>query len=180
MASVSEHEEIPLPLVQVRARRFDDADEGSQEEDGSATVEPEANDRMGPPAAGGLAGIFAGCAALGIVHAAAPVALAEPVRGAAAQWGVATAVSFAVAYVTAAAIGGLVGAAFASVTRYLRRYFPLLVWALVFFVSLTLLLLALGRTYGPDLGEALAPVILGASAAYAFLVSLSLPMRKRA
>lgn len=181
MSGLYENEEIPLPLV----RRIERADAGSQDEDLLATDLPdvlrhEHQDRMRPGPSGGVMGLFAGAAGLGVVHAMAPAALLGPVHAAASQWGVSPELSFGVAYATAGAIGALVGACFASVTRYLRRWLPLVVWALVFFVSLTLLLLALSRTYGHGVGVAYAPAILAASAAYAFLVSFSLPLRKRA
>jgi hypothetical protein len=72
-----------------------------------------------------------------------------------------------------------VGGCFASVTRYLRRWFPLVVWALVFFVSLTMLVLAVSAAYGHGLGVSMAPAILLASAAYAVIVSFQLPLRRR-
>lgn len=181
MPGIYDHEEIPLPLV----RRIEPrADERSQEADDSATEDladlVEHRDRMRPGPAGAVAGLFAGAAALGVVHALAPLALMAPVRAAAGEWGVSPEVSFAVAYVTASAIGAIVGACFASVTRYLRRWIPLVVWALVFFVSLTLLLLALSSAYGRGDGVPFAPAILLASAAYGLVVSFSLPLRRRA
>jgi len=156
MSGLYENEELSLPV-----------DEGSQ------VVSP--IDRMDPSAAGGAMGVLAGAAALGVVHLIAPSVLTAPVHQAAAQWQVSPEISLTVAYVTAAAIGGLTGACFASVTRYLRRWFPLLIWGLVFFVSLTLLVLAFAKV-----PEHLVPPILAASAAYGILISFSLPMRKRA
>jgi hypothetical protein len=177
MSGLYEEEEIPLPLVR---RIRPSAQEDAREEDSSHLERRSATDRMRPGPSGGIAGLLAGTAALGVVHAMTPGALLGPVAAAAAQWGVAPEVSFAVAYGTAGAIGALVGASFASVTRYLRRWVPLVIWSLVFFVSLTLLLLALSRTYGRGVSEALTPAILAASAAYAFVVSFALPLRKRA
>lgn len=176
MSGLYEHEEIPLPLV----RRIEPGDARSHEADLSATEPADVQDRLRPAPAGGVMGLFGGAVALGVVHAMTPAALLGPVHAAATQWGVSPEVSFAVAYTTSAAIGALVGACFASVTRYLRRWIPLVIWALVFFVSLTLLLLALSRTYGAGLGVAHAPAILASSAAYAFVVSFALPIRKRA
>jgi hypothetical protein len=49
----------------------------------------------------------------------------------------------------------------------------------VFFVSLTMLLLAASSAYGHGFGVSLAPAILLASVAYAFLVSFQLPLRRR-
>jgi hypothetical protein len=166
MPALLEDDEIPLPLVRRRAdsEELDTTDEAD---------EPLPMDRMGIGTSGGLAGFFAGAAGLAVVHAMLPLAVLGPVHNAARQWVVDPMVSLGVAYVTASAIGSLIGACFAGVTRYLRRWFPLVIWALVFFVSLTLLVLALAKR------PALAPAVLAASAAYAFVVSFSLPLRKR-
>ena len=120
-----------------------------------------------------------GLAALGAVHALAPAALTRPVLAVAEARGVDLAVSFGVAYATAAAIGALVGGTFAVVTRYLRKWGPLLLWAVVFFVSLAMLLLALSSSYGRGAGPALSGPILAASAVFAVVVSFSLPIRRR-
>jgi hypothetical protein len=40
-------------------------------------------------------------------------------------------------------------------------------------------LMAVARTYAPTVGLTLAPAILGASALFAFIVSFSLPIRRR-
>jgi hypothetical protein len=169
MRPLYEEEEIPLTLSRRRVER----------EDQVTTDEAEARqarlaDRMGAGTSGGIAGLFAGAAALAVVHWMTPTMLNAPILRASALWGVEPLVSLAVAYVTAAATGALVGACFARVTRYLRRWLPLVIWSLVFFLSLTLLVLALAKK------PTLAPVILAASAAYAFVVSFSLPIRKRA
>ena len=120
-----------------------------------------------------------GLAALGVVHGLEPEALARPMIAVAHARNVELVVAFGVAYVTAAAIGSLVGATFAVVTRYLRKWGPLLLWATVFFVSLAMLLLAASSAYGRGAGAALSAPILAASAAYAFVVSFSLPIRRR-
>lgn len=180
MPGVYDHEEIPLPLVRrIEPRDVDSEDSGSRGVDVSATSRPVLMDRMGPGVSGGLAGFFAGAAALGVAHGLAPSALVGPVAAAARHWSVTPEISLAVAYATAGAVGSLVGACFARVTRYLRRWIPLVIWALVFFLSLTLLLLALSGAYGRGAGVPFAPAILAASAAYALLVSFSLPLRKR-
>ncbi len=134
---------------------------------------------MSPSAAGGAMGLLAGAAAFGVVHLMEPIAVAATVTEAARTRGVEPMIALAIAYATAAAFGAFTGAAFASVTKYLRRWVPLLIWSVVFFVSLTLLLLATSRTYGSGLGVALAPAILAASAVYALVVSFALPLRIR-
>jgi hypothetical protein len=169
MARIYEDEEIPLALVRRHGRREEPV---THDEADAQPFAP--SDRMGAGTSGGIAGLFAGAAALGVVHWLSPIMLNTSIVRAAGLWGVEPMVSLGVAYATAAAIGALVGACFARVTRYLRRWLPLAIWALVFFLSLTLLVLALAKK------PALAPAILAASAAYAFIVSFSLPIRKRA
>jgi hypothetical protein len=172
MARIYEDDEIPLALVRRSPRREEAVTPDEAYE--HPIVRRERLDRMGVGTSGGIAGLFAGAAALGVVHLIVPWQLNAPILRAGAVWGVEPIVSLVIAYVTAAAIGALVGACFAGVTRYLRRWIPLLVWALVFFLSLTLLVLALAKK------PALAPAVLAASAAYAFVVSFALPLRKRA
>jgi len=138
------------------------------------------DDRMSPAMAGGLMGFLAGAVGFGVVHLAEPARIAGGVGRAASQWALSPEASLAIAYGTTAAAGALVGAAFAAVTQHLRRFFPLVLWAVIFFVSLTLLLLAVSRTYGNGLGVAMAPAILGAAAAYGLVASFELPLRRRA
>jgi len=97
----------------------------------------------------------------------------------AARLDVPTDAAFPLAYLAAAAGGAMLGAGFAWVTRHLRRFVPLLIWAVVFFVSLTMLALALSSTYGHGLGVALAPAILAASGVFACIASFQLPLRLR-
>ena len=134
---------------------------------------------MSPSVAGGITGLLGGLAAFGVVHGLAPGALARPIVAVADARNVELVVSFAIAYATAAAIGSLVGATFSVVTRYLRKWGALMVWALVFFVSLAMLLLAASSAYGRGVSPALSAPILAASAAYALVVALSLPLRRR-
>ncbi|MBX3191343.1 MAG: hypothetical protein KF819_30375 [Labilithrix sp.] len=130
-------------------------------------------------------GLLAGAAGLGVVHGLHPARIEQLIAGGATQWAVSHEISTAIAYATAAASGALVGAAFACVTRHLRRFVPLLVWAQVFFVSLTMLVLAAprlaegSRTFASGAGTALTPAILAASAAFAFVVAFQLPLRRR-
>ncbi len=136
-------------------------------------------DRMSPSVAGGIAGFAAGVGALATVHGLGAARFVGPVLAAATARGVDFNVSLAVAYVTAAAVGALVGSGFAFVTRYLRKLMPLILWATVFFVSLSLLLLAGGSVYGRPAGMLAGPIVL-ASAVYGLIVSFSLPLRRRA
>ncbi len=183
MPSPSDNEEIPLPLVRRivrpsvrRAAEVEaDVDERSRPLDLSAIPD----DRMSPSVAGGIMGLLGGLAAFGVVHALRPEVLTGPMIDVADARRVELVVAFAIAYATAAAIGALVGATFAVVTRYLRKWGPLLVWALVFFVSLAMLLLAVSSAYGRGVSPVLSGPILAASAAYAVVVSFSWPLRRR-
>ena len=97
----------------------------------------------------------------------------------AAQVGVPADAAVPLAYLAAAAAGAIIGAGFASVTQHLLRFVPLLIWAVVFFVCLTMLALALSSTYGHGFGVALAPAILAASGVFACVASFQLPLRLR-
>ncbi len=125
-------------------------------------------------------GLLAGAAGLGVVHAMHLNRIGEGVARMAAAWGIPPDAAVPVAYLAAALGGAVVGALFASLTRHLRRFVPLLIWAAVFFVSLTMLVLAVSSTYGHGLGVAMAPAILAASGVFAFVVSFQLPLRRRA
>jgi hypothetical protein len=125
-------------------------------------------------------GLLGGAAGLGVVHALHPTPISQGIMRLAASFGLPPDAATPLAYVAAALAGAIVGAGFASVTQHLRRSFAaLLVWALVFFVSLTMLVLAVSSAYGRGLGVSMAPAILLASAAYAFIVSFQLPLRRR-
>jgi hypothetical protein len=136
------------------------------------------DDRLSPGLAGGLMGAFAATVSLVIVHAIAPAMIEQRAATVAAAREVDVALAFALAYGSVAAIGGLVGTTFAIVTRYLRKWFALLVWALVFFVSLGMLLLAANASTN-GVSSALAQPVLLACAVFAVLVSFSLPIRRR-
>ena len=124
-------------------------------------------------------GVLAGAAGLGVVHAMHPDRIGGGMLRLASQLAIPADAALPLAYLAAAVGGAIVGAGFASVTKHLRRFVPLLVWAVVFFVSLTMLALALSSAYGRGLGVALAPAILLASAAFAVVASLQLPLRLR-
>ena len=182
MATYSDSEEIPIPLVRRHVRSPSAAEEVTPQSDEGSQVERLSairGDRMTPAVAGGIVGALAGMAALGVVHGLEPAALGRPIAAVAAARGVDVLVTFAVAYVTAGALGSLVGVTVAVVTRYLRKWGPLLLWAVVFFVSLAMLLLAGASAYGHAAGARLSGPILAASAAFAIVASFSLPLRRR-
>ena len=136
MTHAFEDEELPLPLLRRAAPKpaTEAEDDIPMRRDYRATR----GDRLQPATAGALAGALAGAAAprrrprppSGAPswpgsRASAPAGRSRPTR------------RIPLAYLAAGLGGAVVGAVFASTTRHLRRSFlALLVWALVFFVSL--------------------------------------------
>jgi hypothetical protein len=182
-----EDEEMPLPLVRRSSRpprAVAQRDLAAAEAEDSLPLPPrgralEVYDRMSPAMAGGLMGLLAGGAGLGVVHLMERTRMDHAFAQAAAQRGLGIEIAVAVGYVTAAALGALVGACFATVTRHLRRLFPLILWAVIFFVSLTMLVLAVSRSYGNTTAGSMAPAVLAAAAAYAFVAAFQLPLRRK-
>lgn len=172
MKSAYEEENLPLPLVRRSAPSA-----ANEAEDISAVRLRE--DRLRPGTAGALAGFVSGAAGLGVVHAMHLSRMGEGMLHMAGRLGVPADAAVPLSYLAAAVGGALVGAGFASVTQHLRRFLPLLIWAVVFFVSLTMLVLAISSTYGRGLGVPMAPAILLASVVFAFLASFQLPLRRR-
>jgi hypothetical protein len=183
MTRAYDEEELPLPLLQPRARRRASTVATEAEEDMASRRDYRDlrhTDRTRPATAGALMGLLGGAAGLGVVHALHLTSISQGIARHAASLGLPPDAATPLAYVAAALGGAVVGAVFASVTQHLRRSFmALLVWALVFFVSLTMLVLAISSAYGRGLGVSMAPAILLASAAYAFIVSFQLPLRRR-
>lgn len=136
-------------------------------------------DRLSPGMAGALAGLVAGAAGLGAVHAMHPSRIGEGMSQLATTWGIPLDAAAPLAYLAAALGGAVIGVGFARVTQHLRRFVPLLVWAVVFFVSLTMLVLAISSAYGRGLGVSMAPAILAASGVFAFVAAFQLPLRRR-
>jgi hypothetical protein len=161
-----------------RANRVEKQDSGSHDDSINVTTTRMPSDRMSPGVSGGIAGIFAGAGAMGVVHLIDAAALMRPIQAVASARSVDPMIALVVAYTTAAAIGALTGALFAIVTRYLRKGFALLVWAVVFFVSLMMLVLAIASSYGHSPGHLAGPILL-ASAVYGVIVSMALPLRRR-
>lgn len=181
MNAAYDNEELPLPLVR-RSTGVRASDGFGAEGDIPARKDYRAGrlaDRLRPGAAGALMGVLAGAAGLGVVHALHLPRISQGIARLAASTGLPSDAATPMAYLAAGVAGALVGAVFASVTRHLRRFVPLVIWALVFFVSLTTLVLAISSAYGRGLGVSMAPAILAASAAYAFVVSFQLPLRRR-
>jgi hypothetical protein len=172
MPRFSEDDEVPVPLVRRGRSRseHEDGEDGADEDDLKPLgLNPADGDRMKPGPAGGLAGVISGAAAFAIVHAIS----SGPLTVAVARGGDPV-VGLAIGYALSALAGGLLGLVFGVLTRNLRRWLPLVIWALVFFVSLAMLLLAMFKS-----AAALAPAALVASAVFAVGLSFSLPIRRR-
>lgn len=186
MSNLSDHEEIPIPLTRKRSTppaRIEAERDVTEETEATLPLRgraAEVYDRMTPKVAGGIMGFVAGAAGLGVVHLMERARMDAAFAHQAAAHAMAPELVMAIGYVTAGACGALIGACFATVTRHLRRFVPLVVWALVFFVSLTMLVLAISRSYGNAAAGVMAPAVLAASAAYGFLAAFQLPLRKRA
>lgn len=179
MNSAYEDEDLALPLL----RRSVPKRQTETEEDmppRRGYPESVTGDRLRPATAGALMGLLAGAAGLGVVHAMHVTRIGDGIAQIATAWGIPQDAALPLAYLGAAIGGALIGAFFASLTKHLRRFVPLLIWAEVFFVSLTMLALAVSSTYGHGLGVSMAPAILAASAVFAFLAAFQLPLRRRA
>lgn len=178
MQSALEDEELPLPLLRRSVQRATIV----AEEDiplRRGFLPSERGDRLGPATAGAFVGLVAGAAGLGVVHAMHLGRIGAGTARTALAWGIPEDAALPIAYVAAALGGAVIGAGFAAVTQHLRRLVPLLVWAVVFFVSLTMLLLAGASTYGHALDLSMAPAILAASGVFALVVAFQLPLRRR-
>jgi hypothetical protein len=132
-----------------------------------------------PARVGAAVGTLAGPVALFAVHAGAAGAVSVALVSTAHVRAVPVAVAFMAAYATSAAYGAIVGSAFAVVTRYLRKWTPLVVWALVFFVSLAILLLAMADLYGRHPTSTMSGAVVLGACVFAGLVSFSLPFQRR-
>jgi hypothetical protein len=95
----------------------------------------ESRDRLRPAGAGAIAGAIGGATMLWTadtlmrMHHSLPFALGREVTRSALDRPWTLAVGFAAAMIA----GALTGAAFGVVTRHLRRFAPLLIWAVLFF-----------------------------------------------
>jgi hypothetical protein len=196
MTHAYEHEELPLPLLRpVGRREHDEAEDdaptqfygremgvssGDEETDALEAALARRGDRLRPASAGAIMGFLAGAAGLGVVHAFHPIRIVAGIDRLATRFTIPHDAGLPLAYLGVAIGGALLGAMFGSITKNLRRSFmALLLWALVFFGSLSMLALAASSTYGRGIGVPMAPAILLATAAYAFIVSFQLPLRRR-
>lgn len=146
----------------------------------------ERSDRLGPTAAGMLAGAIGGAVLLTV---ATRVAMRTGGPDLMLRLGSFVARGLLLhpwvhvaGLVVAALAGAVVGGMFARITRRLRRVLPLLVWSLVFFPSLWTLIFALVLPrVAPHLraGLPFVPMLLGV-VAYAVVFVLEAPLRVRA
>lgn len=123
-------------------------------------------------------GAAGGLLALAFIHAIATDGLAAAVDRVAGARGVEFTATFLIGYATAGAVGALIGGVFGNVTRYLRKWPALVVWSLVFFISVALVFLASLAVFNGGIRPDLAAPVIGAAALYAFVVSFSLPIRR--
>lgn len=171
-----DNDDLPLLLVRRVAQRLP----GEAEDDRPVRAfRPSRGDRLRPGTAGALIGVVAGAAGLAVIHAMHSGRFLLGAARTGTALGIPTDASVPLAYLAAAASGAVLAAGFAIVTQHLRRFVPLVVWAVVFFASLTMLLLATSSTYGRGFGVSMAPAILAASAVFGFVASFQLPLRRR-
>ncbi len=139
--------------------------------------ELEARDHLRPGAAGALSGALGAAVALAVVRELEPALVSGALASLRLLTSLDAPVAFGAAFLLVSIAGALVGATFASLTHNLRRYFPLLLWSLVFFTSLVTLGQVVAHEY---VGASLLPVrtLFAGAAAFAVVWSLSLPIRR--
>jgi hypothetical protein len=150
----------------------------SLEEEAERSVEElEARDHLRPTTAGALAGALGAAVALATVRELEPALIAGGLERLQLLTSLDAPVVFGTAFALVALAGAGVGATFAALTHNLRRYFPLLLWSLVFFTSLVTLGQVVAHEYA---GLAVLPVrtLFAGAAAFAVVWSLSLPIRR--
>lgn len=135
-------------------------------------------DRMSAAGSGALMGALGGVLALGTVHAVAMSGLALAVNRVAGDRHVPFTAAFLFAYLTAGAVGAVVGALFGNVTRYLRKWPALALWSVVFFISVAMLFVTAMAAFNGGIRADLAGPVIAAAALYGLVVSASLPVRR--
>ncbi|MCA9584886.1 MAG: hypothetical protein KC657_05980 [Myxococcales bacterium] len=171
-------EHVPLLLVRRAAWARDDA--GLTPPDARVTARAlERHDRLSPWSAGAIMGGLAALSSVAVANALDPslaprlLALTHRLAGST------QAVTVAIAAGATFCAGAILGAAFATMTRNLRRLLPLSIWALVFLPSLGLACQASVVAF-TRFGTGTSPVaLLAACATFALTVTLSLPLRRR-
>jgi hypothetical protein len=142
-------------------------------------------DRMRPSTAAALTGALGAFAAVSTLNFLVPAGSAGSVGWLGRSLLLGPVMAYGVAYVGAGALGAVVGPSFATLTRRLNSWLPLAVWAFVVFASVITVALALVQVYGSSVGlghvsGALFGAVMASVAAYAFVATLKLPLRRRA
>lgn len=165
-----------FPAVSTTFARSSDFDPPSREQH---VAELEARDRFAPGAAGALAGSWALPAALGLVEAMAPDAVARLVDRLAASLGTSDAATFALLYAASVPLGALVGAGLSLLTRNLRAWLPLVLFLTLVSSSAVTVVLALIAAYSPEHMPMVSTdrALFVASVVFSFVTSLALPLR---
>ncbi len=179
MGRVYDSEEIPLELARrARKRRGLDEDTDAAEQRRMDELPP-VRDRFRAGTSGAIMGFFAGAAALGIFHLMVRATFIALIAKTATHRAVPFEAALAIAYVSFASAGALIGACFASVTKYLRRWLPLTIWSLVFFGSVAMMAIAASRTWAHGPPDPMMRAIFAATGIFAFLIPFSLTIRKK-
>lgn len=165
-----------FPAVSTTFARSSDFDPPSREQ---YVAELEARDRFSPGAAGALAGSWALPAALGVVEAIAPEAVARLVDGLVDALGTSPAASYAMLYAAAVPIGAGLGAGLGMLTRNLRAWLPLVLFLTLVSSSAVTVVLALIAAYSPGHMPMVRTdqALFVASVLFSLVTSLALPLR---
>ena len=164
MATLPSSDDFAIPLVRCSSLPPD-----------SVATRP---DRMSAAGSGALMGALGGVLALGAVHALDMYGLAAAVNHVAADRHVPFTAAFLFGYLTAGAVGAVVGALFGNVTRYLRKWPALALWSVVFFISVAMVYVTALSAFGHGIRVDLAGPVIGAATLYGLIVSFSLPIRR--
>ncbi len=149
------------------------------------TLLAERRDRLGPASAGLIAGALGGVAALMATEQLIRIrggASLMPVLGRAVSRGQLSGTNATLAaFLTMILAGALFGACFATLTRHLRRFFPVFFFATVFLLSAWTGVYALALRFGMPWLASLLPFVpsLAGAAVLAFIVSMQVPLRVR-
>ena len=165
-----------FPAVSTTFARSSDFDPPSREHYVAAL---EARDRFAPRAAGALAGSWALPAALGVVEAMAPDAVARVVDAIGTSLGTSEATSFALLYAASVPVGAAIGAGLSVLTRNLRAWLPLVLFLTLVSSSAVTVVLALIAAYSPGHMPMVRTdqALFVASVLFSLVTSLALPLR---
>ncbi len=165
-----------IPAVSTTFARSSDFDPPSREHYVAAL---ETRDRIAPGAAGALAGSWALPAALGVVEAIAPDAVARLVDTLVPTLGTSPAASYALLYAASVPLGAALGAGLGVLTRNLRAWLPLVLFVTLVSSSAVTVVLALIAAYSPEHMPMVRTdrALFVASVVFSLVTSLALPLR---